>query len=83
MKEKEITVTPKYTIDFDEYDPQLADEVRQVIEFHKLYLNYELECEKLTFDQLNARIAELKSSIEIGESVDTKETAKEDDGFYF
>ena len=48
--------------------------LREVVNFHKLYLTVELDYEKMTFEDLTARIADLKKELELM-------TAAENDSF--
>ena len=57
----------------------MLDDLRQVVEFHKLYLTQELEEEKAIHDALTTRISELRTELENAEIV----TDKANEGFYF
>ena len=49
---------------------------RQAIEFHKAYLDIEMEYEQANYDELQARLAQLQN-INVEELVETEETFDE------
>ena len=63
----------------DQLTDEMLDDLKQVVEFHKLYLNIELENEKENYESLSARIEELKTELENAEIT----TDKANEGFYF
>ena len=63
----------------DQLTDEMLDDLKQVVEFHKLYLNIELENEKENYESLSARLEELKTELENAEIT----TDKANEGFYF
>lgn len=63
----------------DQLTDEMLDDLKQVVEFHKLYLNIELENEKENYESLSARLEELKNELENAEIT----TDKANEGFYF
>lgn len=71
--------TTQIEIKNDQVAEEMLDDLRQVVEFHKLYLTQELEEEKAIHDALTTRISELRTELENAEIV----TDKANEGFYF